>query len=357
MKSTGRDPTFEYEKLNIMKNKLLDNEILKALPSSVIVTDLEGHIYFMNRFLDIWLVQEWVETGTNLSAVLEASQNPPFIQPSDLLLSVQDEINRFGEASGVLSLVNGAHTQYNVRRIKLNRLVWTFTDTSSIKRTEEFAEFYLDLMGHDIRNRLQEVMLYIEILEAGSKEQDYRNILSHMFSAILKCGNLIKKIKTTEKLDLANMEENNLTEIVAGVIDKLSRRFHDAVIEFKLHSSICKIQADKYLPVLIENIIENGIIHNTSKLKHVWVSIDDAPWGYELCVSDNGPGIETRRKRNIFDKQRRYGGIGLHITSMIIEKYGGNISIHDRLQNSHHGGAMVKVWFPERTQIDFEVPL
>ena len=195
MKSTSPDPSFEYEKLNIVNKKLLDNEILNALPSSVIITDLEGHICFMNRFLDIWLVQDWIETGTNLSAVLEASQNPPLIQPSDFLLSVQDEIYRFGESSGVLSLVNGAQTQYSVRRIKLNRLVWTFTDTSSIKRTEEFAEFYLDLMGHDIRNRLQEVMLYIEILKAGSNEQDDRDILSPMSSAILRCGNLIKKIK------------------------------------------------------------------------------------------------------------------------------------------------------------------
>ncbi|MHA1882670.1 MAG: sensor histidine kinase [Candidatus Thorarchaeota archaeon] len=348
MKSTDPNNPIKSEIFSRIQEKLLDRDILSALPSSVIITDSEGHLFFWNHFLDIWLVQDTIEAGTCIDAVLESCKNPPLAQPNEYLNIVLDEIDRQGETCGFFSLVNGAQTQYHVKTINLNRLVWTFTDVSVMKRSEEFAQFYLDLMGHDIRNRLQEIMLFIEILAANPDISDFREILSHMSSAIEKCGNLIQKVKTTDGLDMVDMEEYPLSLVVAGVVEKLTGRFRDALIELQIDNSSCAIRADKFLPVLVQNIIENGIIHNSANHRRVWVRVEEAPWGYELCVMDNGQGIEDRRKRDLFDKQRRYGGVGLHITSMIVAKYGGHISIHDRIQNSPSNGAMVKVWFPSK---------
>ncbi|MDF1540306.1 MAG: sensor histidine kinase [Candidatus Thorarchaeota archaeon] len=346
MNSINPDSSFQYGIPNGHQRNFLDKEILDALPSSVFITDLEGHILFWNRILDIWLVQKPIETGTSLNVVLEASQNPPLTQPSEFLENALAEVILSDVSSGVLILVNGSQIRYDVKRIQLDRLVWSFSDISAIKRTEEFARFYLDLMGHDIRNRLQEILFFTNILSAKPEESDIQDILSNMSALIIKCGNLIQKVKTTENLDLIDLEEHQLSEVVAAVVERVSTRFPETDIHLQIHNSLCQIRADKYLSILVENIVENGIVHNSSDSKQVWLRIDEAPLGYELRVSDNGPGIEDRRKRDIFDRHRRYGGVGLHIASMIIEKYGGHISIHDRLQKCPNAGAMVKVWFP-----------
>ena len=357
MNTISPDPPLERELLSRMKENLVDEKVLNALLSSIFITDLEGHILFWNHFLDIWLIQDPVKIGATLDAVFETSRNPPLFEPAEFLAATLHEISRSGETSGSLSLVNGAQTRYHIKKIPTNRLVWTFTDTSALKRTEEFAQFYLDLMGHDIRNHLQEILLSVELLASNPKESDFRKILSHMTASVAKCGNLIRKVKATEGLDLIDLEEFPLSEIVADVVENVSGRFPDVDVEFQILVSSCGVRADKHLSILVENIIENGIIHNSSNPKQVWVRIDEAPWGYELSVSDNGSGIADRTKRDVFDKHRRYGGVGLHLASMIIEKYGGHISIHDCLQDLAASGAMVKIWFPAKELQDFGVRL
>jgi len=51
-----------------------------------------------------------------------------------------------------------------VRDGKNSGRVWTFSDITRLKKTEETAKLYLDLMSHDIRNRLQGLVMSVEIL-------------------------------------------------------------------------------------------------------------------------------------------------------------------------------------------------
>ncbi len=55
------DSSFEHRFPSGLERKYLDKEILDTFPSSIFITDLESHILFWNRVLDIWLVQEPIE--------------------------------------------------------------------------------------------------------------------------------------------------------------------------------------------------------------------------------------------------------------------------------------------------------
>jgi len=106
---------------------------------------------------------------------------------------------------------------------------------------------------------------------------------------------------------------------------------------------------DKYLGNLLMNILENAILHNNKKTRRVWLSFREAKGGYEVVVADNGPGITNKEKEGLFDQSRRFGGVGVHQALKIAQKYGGNISVQDRVPGDSSKGAEFHIWFPKST--------
>ncbi len=81
--------------------------------------------------------------------------------------------------------------------------------------------------------------------------------------------------------------------------------------------------------------LENSVIHNLGTEKRVWVVLEEEKDGYRISIGDNGQGITDERKADLFDTERRYGGVGLHQTHHIVEKYGGSVEVHDRVDGDY----------------------
>jgi signal transduction histidine kinase len=103
---------------------------------------------------------------------------------------------------------------------------------------------------------------------------------------------------------------------------------------------------DSYLDQLVMNLLENAIEHNESESRAVYLQVSRQERGYVLAVADNGPGMEKPRRDEIFDPSRRFGGVGLHVVSQIVEKYGGHIDVYNRIEESPSHGLEVRVWLP-----------
>jgi len=91
------------------------------------------------------------------------------------------------------------------------------------------------------------------------------------------------------------------------------------------------VRADDYLELLLMNILENAVVHNDKKIRRVWVTVNKLKRGYEVLVRDNGPGLTESKKEFLFDPEKRFGGVGVHQAMSIVRKYGGRISVHDRI--------------------------
>jgi signal transduction histidine kinase len=91
----------------------------------------------------------------------------------------------------------------------------------------------------------------------------------------------------------------------------------------------------------------NAVEHNPNDQKHIWVNLQEHDEGYLVTIGDDGVGISDTRKTELFDVARRFGGIGLHQSSQIIEKYDGWIQIHDRVKDQPELGAEFRLFFPK----------
>jgi two-component system aerobic respiration control sensor histidine kinase ArcB len=206
---------------------------------------------------------------------------------------------------------------------------------------------YLDLMSHDIRNRLQGIVMSVEILNLLVDSPESATTIVDIEENVRRCTTLISKIKAAEGINKAAMFPRSLTDAIKTSIKIINEQFSGIAIQCEFEVNQVFMLADSYLETLFVNLLENAVLHNPKTVKQVWVKLRKQNNGIEVSISDNGIGIDNQRKLELFDKNRRYGGVGLHVAALIAGKYGGNIKILDRIYGDSGQGADFIVVIPE----------
>jgi PAS domain S-box-containing protein len=216
-----------------------------------------------------------------------------------------------------------------------------------MKATADVASLYLDLMGHDFRNHLQAIIMGTEILAATNLNPDLSSLIGVINESVEKAGRLIQKVQATRGLLSAPLTEKPLRVALEESLDVLKKTYEDLEIKVDYRIRRAKVSADQYLDNLLMNLLDNAIIHNNKRSRRVWVSLRKAKEGYEISIADNGPGISDEMKESLFDREKRFGGVGIHQALRIVQKYGGHISIDDRVANDPSQGAKFQLWLPK----------
>jgi len=216
-----------------------------------------------------------------------------------------------------------------------------------IETQKERAIHLIDLMAHDFRNQLQIILGSTMVMEMNLQDPDARRLLGQIVSSVERCQSMISKVKVTEPLMSVPLRIRKLSTTIESVVESQKDQHRDVQFELLLNVKNALVDADQFLEQLLNNIIENAIEHNSREERKVWVSLKESREGYEIAVSDNGHGISGSLKTAIFDVSRRYGGVGLHQSKQICDKYGGRIDVRDRVKGQPTKGAEFIVWLPK----------
>lgn len=215
-----------------------------------------------------------------------------------------------------------------------------------IRTQKERAMLYLDILSHDFRNQLQVILGSTMVMEARLTDPDDRRILGQVVSAVERCQRMISKANVTEPLMSVPLKPRKIAPTLEAIVMAQMELHGDVDIAITLKDADAIVDADEFMDQLFTNLIENAIEHNPRKERQVWVKLRKSGEGYEISVADNGSGISESLKKEIFDVSRRYGGVGLHLTKQICDKYGGRISVRDRVGGKPDEGAEFIVWIP-----------
>ncbi|NHI82711.1 MAG: PAS domain S-box protein [Candidatus Thorarchaeota archaeon] len=216
-----------------------------------------------------------------------------------------------------------------------------------LKAAADTAMLYLDLLGHDMRNRLQAIQIATELLQFDESRPEALRTIEKVLDLVQSSEALINKAHATRGLLSAPLEDVSLLRTLKDTLTTVETRFDDVDIDAKYNVDQAHIMADEYLSHLLLNVLENAVIHNQTTEKRMWITLTEKRGGFELSVADNGEGIEDSRKSSLFDQDRRFGGLGLHQSQRIISKYGGTIEVGDRVLGNSRKGAKVALWFPK----------
>jgi signal transduction histidine kinase len=157
---------------------------------------------------------------------------------------------------------------------------------------------------------------------------------------------LIAKVHETHKFLEAPLKEISVGDALEKTVADVEKRYPETQIMLGTSTCAHPVRADDYCRYVFHNIIENAVVHNNRPDKKIWIDCEECDSECIVSVSDNGPGIPDARKASLLNPDRRYGGVGLHQAKRIVAKYGGKLTIGDRVRDDYTQGARLTVWIP-----------
>lgn len=208
-------------------------------------------------------------------------------------------------------------------------------------------------LAHEIRNPLVSIKTFVQLLPHHYQDQAFRDKFFRLI------GEEVARIDrlTEQLLDLAAPRAFNPTEIALHPVLTASLELVEAKASEKDVEMISAFDANPDLAYadpnaakqIVLNLCFNAIqaIENCPGPRWVKVSTRRIPAGFELAVTDNGPGIPDDVRPRLFQpfqSTKSTGfGLGLAICSDIVAGLGGTISADPSMPGT---GATFRVVFP-----------
>ncbi|MGY5860982.1 MAG: PAS domain-containing sensor histidine kinase [Candidatus Thorarchaeota archaeon] len=220
-----------------------------------------------------------------------------------------------------------------------------FTDISELKSVEAEARFLLDLILHDIGNQLQLVIAGADLANKESSPEVIETAQEYILDGAHRCIELIHKVRSAEESKIEPLRPMDLIEVLVGESLLLARQ-HGVTPDVKNLPETLMINADSALSQLLWNIMENAVKHNRSPRKRIWIKGRKLRGNkFKLSIADDGPGLSESKKIQVFNPERRFGGVGLHLVRRLVKKYGAVLEIKDRVRDKPGKGLKVTVTF------------
>jgi PAS domain S-box-containing protein len=206
------------------------------------------------------------------------------------------------------------------------------TEISTLKESEETVQFYLDLLSHDITNQLQVIMTSTGLLEEEVPPSYIDDARKDILDAVERCNRLITKVKRAAQIRYIPLSRIDAMPVLKEKI-KVLERVYGAKVHVKGFRKSFPVEADVLLGEMIWNLLENAARHNPKEVKQVWVTCEEKHDLCRLVIADDGPGLSDMRKKNLFTERTHGGGVGITLVSKMIRKYGGSVTVQDRVRN------------------------
>jgi two-component system sensor histidine kinase KdpD len=210
------------------------------------------------------------------------------------------------------------------------------------EKARDEANFYLDIMTHDINNVNQAALGYLLLLsepEGGSQDELLRKLENTVTKSteIIRQVSVIRRIRETD----APLKPMDLDRIIRGII----QHYADGRIIYQ-GSPQFSVYADELIPEIFMNLIGNALKFGGPE-NTISVEVRPLEEMLEVTVRDTGPGIPDTLKPLLFQKYQRGTtaksgkGLGLYIVRMLVERYGGRIWVEDAVPGSPDQGAAI----------------
>ena len=220
-------------------------------------------------------------------------------------------------------------------------------------RAREEAEFYLDLMSHDINNKNQVAILSAQMLMLDDTlNEQQKEIIGRIYSSVDESSRIIKNVKKLQriKLDELKVYMIDLDDMIKNVVSEYTTA---ATKDLKIDYLPIKVDvyANDLLREVFTNLIDNAIKYSGDSVK-IDIRVEEIDEDVRILLEDNGKGIDDELKERIFERLARGketvkgSGLGLYVVSFLMASYGGSIRVEDRVKGDYSQGARFVISIP-----------
>jgi PAS domain S-box-containing protein len=205
-----------------------------------------------------------------------------------------------------------------------------------LEEQRDGLEVLNQIVRHDIRNDLQRVSAYAEMLGRsveGDTEEYVEKIRASVDSATAlthSAGELAEVMVSADR----DPDPVPLRSTLASQLEETRATHSGASVTTDGPIPSVDVLADEMLSSVFRNLLKNAVQHNDADLPEVVVSVTEDDDVVTVRVADNGPGIDDDRKDAVFGKgEKRLDspgtGIGLYLVESLVSGYGGAVRIED----------------------------
>ena len=216
-------------------------------------------------------------------------------------------------------------------------------DVTELKEYEQRLEAQRDnlevinqVVRHDIRNELQLVLGYAEILREHVAEDDAEYI-QQILNATRDALDITTTAREVTKVMLRSEADRTpvgVRHVLETQMDDVQANYERTIVSVAGAIPDVRVIADDMLESVFRNLLNNAIVHNDKQLRKVTISatVDDEV--LRVRVADNGPGIPDDHKEAVFGKEQKGldssgTGVGLYLVETLVTQYGGDVRIED----------------------------
>lgn len=233
--------------------------------------------------------------------------------------------------------------------VSLNNLM------ARLKKSLARSEDFIAEAAHRVRTPLAIVRTQAEITLRRVEKEENRRAVREMIRAIDEssrtAGQLLDHAMVTFRTDNLSSEVIKLHELISETVERSQPISDLKEIPVRiLHLDPIEITGDRILfQSAFHNVLDNAIKYSSGG-KVVDVSLEIADGGFEIIVSDSGPGFSETDRGTLLERFERGenadtvvgSGLGLTIADEVVRAHGGTIT----LSNNSGGGACVTLSFP-----------
>jgi PAS domain S-box-containing protein len=213
------------------------------------------------------------------------------------------------------------------------------------------AEFFLDLMSHDLSNIHQAVYGIFDLLLIDTNlTNNARELIQEGLYQIIRSNRLIKSVQKFKEIEDAPPEliPTDPFDAISAALENVQRDmpYKRLNLKTKNKAGMYKVMADEYLTDVFYAIFHNAMRFDPNSQVDVELNIGMTKDKSKIRIrmSDHGTGIPNQTKNLLFGRVSllRTGylgtGIGLTLLNRIISHYGGTVYVEDRVPEDYRQG-------------------
>ncbi len=227
----------------------------------------------------------------------------------------------------------------------------------SLTRARERAEFFTDLMAHDINNYIQGVIGFLDLLERAELEGEQARLVQQASEQANRVSSLIERVRTISRAEHPEeLKSIDVRAVVDQAIADVRQRYSDRELEIvaSVPEGPVVVEADDLLNDLVLNLLDNAVKFSSHPEARVDLDVVMKPdEGFlTIGVSDRGPGISDEDKQDVFFRfvRRREEaegtGLGLSLVMALTDRYNGQVWVEDRVTGEPGKGSRFVVQLP-----------
>jgi|SRR5579872_414335 len=339
-------------------------EVVENMPELAWTARADGDMDFFNR--------RWFEfTGTTLEQVqgwgwketLDPAMLPGVIERWTHCL-------KSGEPFEMEFRVRGADGTFRwfltrawpLREVseRIVRWVGINTDIDERRRIDDFREVFLGILGHELRNPLNTILLTARLLQARGELTPKGEVqVKRLVSSGDRMQRMINQILDMARARLAggipiarSVEEQDLVPLVTRILDELRGAHPGRTIHLLVEGPFSASVDGDRIEQVVANLLSNALAHGAAD-KPVTVTLLSNEQSVKIAVHNYGEPIAAQFVPYLFNPfargEKPIGpsdglGLGLYISERIISAHGGRVDV----ESSVEGGTRFEVTIPKR---------